>query len=121
MSFESAVAIAEVFGLISMLLWLVLPVTAVVCIFRRRRDRPGSNNAFAYIVLAGWVLTIVWWVRSFLAGGWYGENGPPPQITALLAAIMLNRLRGHSFRAHSDERFPEGRRLRSELSTPRAT
>jgi hypothetical protein len=39
--------------------------------------------------LAGWVLTIVWWVRSFLAGGWYGENGPSPQITAILATIML--------------------------------
>ena len=89
MSFESAVAIAEIFGLISVLLWLVLPVSAVVCIYRRRRNRPGSSNAFAYIVLAGWVLTIVWWVRSFLAGGWYGENGPPPQITAILAAIML--------------------------------
>jgi hypothetical protein len=89
MSFESAVAIAQVLGVIGVLLWLVLPVTAVVCIFMRRRNRPGSSNAFAYIVLAGWVVTIVWCVRSFLAGGWYGEDGPPPWITAILATIML--------------------------------
>jgi hypothetical protein len=89
MSFESAVAIAQVLGVIAVLLWLVLPVTAVACIFMRRRNRPGSGNAFAYIVLAGWVMTIVWYIRSFLAGGWYGEDGPPPWITAILATIML--------------------------------
>jgi len=89
MSFESAVAIAQVFGSIAALLWLTLPVTAIAAILRRRRHRPGSSYWLAWSILGVWILSIFLSVLSIVSSGWYGENGPPPQIAALEATVML--------------------------------
>jgi hypothetical protein len=89
MSFESAVAIAQVIGVLGSILWLTMPITAVASILRRRRHRPGSSNWWAYSVLVGWFLTIVGCVVSFVSGTWYGENGPPPQIIVIEATMLV--------------------------------
>lgn len=89
MSFESAVAADQVIGMVCSILWLALPVTAVMSILRRRRYRPGSGNLLAYIVLGGWIFTVAVAVVSFLTGAWYGENGPSPQIAVIEGTMIL--------------------------------
>jgi hypothetical protein len=97
MSFESAVALAEVIGVLCTMLWLAMPVTAVASIVRRRRHRPRSSNWVAYSALGGWVFTIFLCVMSFRSGAWYGENGPRPQIAAIGATLVLLVLVGIHF------------------------
>jgi hypothetical protein len=48
------------------LLWLLLPVNALVSIFRRRRNRPGAFHALAGSVIA---LSILPLVMPFLGFG----------------------------------------------------
>jgi hypothetical protein len=89
MSFQNAVAIAQLIGVLCTLLWLALPVTAVASILRRRRYRPGSSTWFAYTMLGAWIFTVVLCVVTLFSGEWYGENGPRPQTVAIEAIIML--------------------------------
>jgi hypothetical protein len=89
MSFESAVTIAQITGVVGSILWLSVPVTVVISIVRRRRYRPGSSNWLAYSVLGVWILTVVLCVMTFVSGGWYGENGPPPLTAAIEATTVL--------------------------------
>ena len=67
--------------------WLLLPVTAVVSIRRRHRNRPGSSCWFAYTVIVGWVLGE--FALIALQGLFYGENGSSPGLLALLEALLI--------------------------------
>jgi hypothetical protein len=89
MSFESAVALGQVIGILCSISWLALPITAVVCIFRRRRYGLSSKLWFPYFVLGGWILTVVLCVMSLFTGTWYGENGPRPQIANIEGSALF--------------------------------
>jgi hypothetical protein len=92
--FEAAVsmALAQVLGALVGPLWLLLPVNAAVSIWRRRRNRPGSSCWFAYVVILGWVSTLVAWPALVLRGGRYGENGPSPQRVVVGALLVITAL-----------------------------
>lgn len=83
MSFEGAVALAQVIGVLCTISWLALPITAALSIFRRRRYGYTSRAWFASVVLGGWILTVVLCAMTLVTGAWYGENGPRPQIAAV--------------------------------------
>jgi len=89
MSFGGAVAYVQFVSACTTLLWLLLPVAAIISIKRRRRNRPGETLLFPGLVLAAWVVMLCWVVWYFFTGAWYGENGPPPQAVALKATFPL--------------------------------
>jgi hypothetical protein len=89
MSFESASALGQVIGFLCSILWLALPITAVVSIVRCRRYGLNSKVWFPYLVLVGWILTVVLCVVSLLNGAWYGENGPSPQMADIVGLGLL--------------------------------
>jgi hypothetical protein len=89
MSFESAVAVGQVIGILCSISWLALPITAVVSIFRYRRYGLTSKLWFPYLVLGGWILTVVLCVMTLLTGAWYGENGPRPEIADIAGSALF--------------------------------
>lgn len=64
-------------------LWLLLPVNAVVSIWRRRRNRPDSSCWFAYTVLVVWVLSVIGLIKLFLMGPLEGIGGPSEAASTL--------------------------------------
>jgi membrane protease YdiL (CAAX protease family) len=89
MSFEAASGLAQVLGVLLMLLWLLLPIDAALSIRRRRRNRPGSSCWFAYLAILGWAATLVAFLVLFVSGRWYGENGLAPQQADIEAMALL--------------------------------
>lgn len=79
----------QIFGSIFGVLWLALPVGAIVSIVRRRRNRPGASCWFAYAVLFGWIALEAMLAVIFVTGGWYSESGPPLQVMAGLVLVLL--------------------------------
>lgn len=74
------------------ILFVALPIAAVVSIRRRRRNRPGANVIFQYLVLAGWVGAIVISIKLLAKGYWYGGYGDQSpialQVTVFLAVLV---------------------------------
>jgi hypothetical protein len=89
MSFGVAVSLAQMLDMPVSVLWLVLPIGAVVSIRRRRSNRPGASCWFAYVTIIAWGLSLIGFVVLFASGRWYGENGPSPQQAAIQAAVLL--------------------------------
>lgn len=56
--------------------WLLLPVNAVVSIWRRRLNRPDSSCWFAYAVLTLWVASVIGLIKLVLMGPLEGIGGP---------------------------------------------
>jgi hypothetical protein len=94
MSFGAAVSLAQMLGMLVSVLWLVLPIGAVVSMRRRRSNRPGASCWFAYLTIVAWGLSLVGFVVLFASGRWYGESGPSPQQAAMQAAVLLVILAG---------------------------
>lgn len=89
MSFDAAVSLTQLLGTLVTLLWLLLPINAVISVRRRRRNRPNASCWFAYLTLGVWGLSLIACVVLFASGRWYGENGPPPQQAATQTAVLL--------------------------------
>jgi len=89
MSFGEAVSYVRTVGAIAWLLWLSIPIAAVVAIKRGKRNRPGTKLVFPRCVLWGWVFLLCLAIAYFFTGAWYGENGPPPQVVAAQATVSL--------------------------------
>jgi hypothetical protein len=89
MWFAAAVILAQMLSVPVSLLWLVLPIGALVSIRRRRSNRPGASCWFAYVTIIAWGLSLIGFVVLFVSGRWYGENGPSPQQAAIQAAVLL--------------------------------
>ena len=89
MSFDAAVSLDQLLGTLVTLLWLLLPITGLVSIRRRRRNRPGSSCWFAYLTLVVWGMSLIACVALFASGRWYGENGPPPQQVVIPTVVLL--------------------------------
>lgn len=78
---------AGLLGFLIGLPWLLLPVSAVVSIRRRHRNRPGSSCWFAYTVIVGWVPGEIALIA--LQGLLYGEGGASLGVLALLEALLI--------------------------------
>jgi len=89
MSFGAAVSLAQLLGALIPLLWLLLPVAAVVSVRRRWRNRPGASCWFAYLTIVVWGVSLIACIVLFTSGRWYGENGPPPQQVVIQAGVLL--------------------------------
>lgn len=89
MSFGEAVSYVQTVGVVMNLMWLSIPIAAVVAIHRGKRNRPGARLLFPRLVLWGWVLLLICAIAYFFTGAWYGENGPPPQTAAAQATVTL--------------------------------
>lgn len=89
MSFGQAVSYVQTVGVIMNLMWLSIPIAAVVAIRRGKRNRPGARLFFPRSVLWGWVLLLISAIAYFFTGAWYGENGPPPQTAAAQVTVTF--------------------------------
>lgn len=87
MSWGQAVDYVRSIGLLTNLLVLSVPLFAVITIIRGKRTRPGETMVFAHVVLWTCAALLVAAIAYFFTGRWYGENGPPPQVTAYYATL----------------------------------
>ena len=89
MGFGQAVSYVRTAGGIMNLMWLSIPVAALLAIRRGKRNRPGAPLLFPRCVLWGWLLLLLFAIAYFFTGAWYGENGPPPQTVAAQVTVAL--------------------------------
>jgi hypothetical protein len=91
MSLQGAYSLLDLLVTPFFVIWLLLPVNALISIYRRRRNRPGASRKFAYTVMVLWVASpIIPLLLLFLGFGRLEGNSPEAgllQVTLMLLVM----------------------------------